>query len=237
MGPGGAPSGRAVTRATSASPAPEAKYLSPRKGARPPLPCGPRCGSPRGRFPLDLRHPGGPKGLPVEDPLLPRGEPGGVLVDGVGHLVGDGEDAVEPAVGQEVAQGEVVVPAPSLVGRADDRAQALEHFPLDGRQAHPVHPVPVQVVHDELGTRVLVNVVGGLVNLPPHVGAPGEELRLPIPRPGPEVAEEVPKLRVRLVVVLAVGVRDPLHYLLLMQGHYTGPPIWGMRPLRKSPTM
>ena len=165
--------------------------------------------------PLDLGHPGGAKGAAVEQAVPPFSVLGRVFMDGVGHLVGDGQDAVKAGVGEQIPEGVVVVPAPPFIGRADDRPEGLEQGALDRRQPRPVHPVSVEVVHHQNRMGLVVDVVGRLVDLTAHPLPPAIEL-------GPVLGETLPVVRehrlqvlVELEVVLAVCVRNVFHCRLL----------------------
>jgi hypothetical protein len=177
--------------------------LPPRQGA-----VGPQVASS-----LDLRHPGGPVGLPVKEFPLHRTPLGGVLVKGVGHLVGDGEDAVQSPVGQKVAQGVVQGPAPALVGGADHGAELFQKGPLRRGEQGPVYAVAVQVVHQEAGRGEGVHVVGHLQDLLSHQPPKGGKLLLGQARS--KSVQDHFQVRVQGVVVLALAVKDGLHPHLL----------------------
>jgi len=86
-------------------------------------------------------------------------------VDAVDHAVGDGLNTVQTGVGQQVAQGKVVVPASTLIrGAVDSSKLAVECF-LGWLEPHPVYAVTAQIVHHQNRTGLLVHLVSNTIGL------------------------------------------------------------------------
>lgn len=112
-------------------------------------------------------------------------------MDGVDHLVRDGEDAVEARVSHQVAECVVVVPTSSLVRRPVDGGELLQDVALCGAESDAIHPPSVEIMVDEDGAGVVIDMVDRLVDLAAGESAEVGELLLVFRILSPKVAKGI----------------------------------------------
>ncbi len=79
----------------------------------------------------------------------------------------------------------MVMPTAPVIGRPVHRRNLFEQPGFHGAQTNPVHPIAVQVMHDQHRRGIVVDVIHRLINLGPGEQAVGFQLLSVLPPSGP----------------------------------------------------